>query len=398
MNNKKNILEVDFSLIKRVLLRVDFNIPIDISNRKISDASRISASIPTIKYLLQQGCAILICSHFGRPNGNYVEEFKLDIISSKLSELLGQDVTQLDDCIGLDVEEFSKKMQPGEIAVLQNLRFHSGEESNESEFAKNLSKLADLYVNDAFGVVHRNHASMDKISNFIPMVSGLLLKKEIDIFSSILQSPERPLLSVFGGAKVSDKLRVIESLSSVVDVMIIGGAMSAPFLILEGLKVGDSFVEEGAEESVEKIMKSISKNHCEIILPDDFIISDSFSEKSNIQTVDKDSIPSGWRIMDIGPKSVQKFIEQFYLSKTLIWNGPMGVFEWEKFSSGTKLLAQAIGSLNECVSVVGGGSTVEAISFFGLSDQISHVSTGGGASISFLEGSTLPGIKSLLDN
>ena len=398
MNNKKNILKVDFSSIKRVLLRVDFNIPLDISNGKISDNSRILASIPTIKYLLQQNCAILICSHFGRPNGNYVKEFKLDIISSELSELLGQDVTQLDDCIGIDVEEFSKKMQPGEIAVLQNLRFHSGEEANESKFAEDLSKLADLYVNDAFGVAHRNHASIDKISNFIPMVAGLLLKKEMDIFYSILQNPERPLLSVFGGAKVSDKLRVIENLSSVVDVMIIGGAMSAPFLILEGLEIGDSFVEEGAVESVEKIMKSIPKNSCEIILPDDFIVSDSFSENSNIQIVDKNCIPSGWRIMDIGPKSVKKFIEKFHLSKTLIWNGPMGVFEWQKFSSGTKLLAQAITSLNECVSIIGGGSTVEAISFFGLSDQISHISTGGGASISFLEGSTLPGIKSLLDN
>ncbi|MFL2745782.1 MAG: phosphoglycerate kinase [Dehalococcoidia bacterium] len=398
MNNKKNILEVDFSSIKRVLLRVDFNIPLDISDGKISDDSRILASIPTIKYLLQQSCAILICSHFGRPNGSYVEEFKLDIISSKLSELLGQDVTQLDDCIGIDVEEFSKKMQPGEIAVLQNLRFHSGEEENESKFAEDLSKLADLYVNDAFGVAHRNHASMDKISNFIPMVAGLLLKKEIDIFSSILQNPERPLLSVFGGAKVSDKLRVIENLSSVVDVMIIGGAMSAPFLILEGLEIGDSLVEQGAVESVEKIMESIPENSCEIILPDDFIVSDSFSENSNIQIVDKNCIPSGWRIMDIGPKSVKKFIEKFHLSKTLIWNGPMGVFEWQKFSSGTKLLAQAMTSLNECISIVGGGSTVEAISFFGLSDQISHISTGGGASISFLEGSTLPGIKSLLDN
>ena len=398
MNNKKNILEVDFSSIKRVLLRVDFNIPLDITKNQISDDSRILATVPTIKYLLQQRCAILICSHFGRPNGNYVEEFKLDIITSKLSQLLRQEVIQLDECIGIDIEKFSKNMQPGEIAVLQNLRFHPGEEANELKFAEDLSKLADLYVNDAFGVAHRYHASMDKISNFIPAVAGLLLKKEIDVFSSILQNPERPLLSVFGGSKVSDKLRVIENLSSVVDVMIIGGAMSAAFLISEGFEVGDSFVEEGSVESVKKIMKSISKNHCEIILPDDFIVADSFSENSNIQVVDKDSIPSGWMIMDIGPKSVKKFIEQFHLSKTLIWNGPMGVFEWQKFSSGTKVLAQAISSLNECFSIVGGGSTVEAISFFGLSNQITHLSTGGGASISFLEGSTLPGIKSLLDN
>ena len=398
MKNKKHILDVDFSSISRVLLRVDFNIPIDKSKNEISDDSRILATIPTIKYLLNQGCSVLICSHFGRPKGSYVDEYKLDIVSSKLSELLEQDITQLDQCVGIEVEKFSKNMKSGEIAFLQNLRFHPGEESNDSEFAEELSKLADLCVNDAFGVSHRNHASIDKISNYIPIVSGFLLKQEIDVFSSVLQIPARPLVAIFGGAKVSDKLKVIENLSAVVDVMIIGGAMSAPFLILEGFEIGDSFIEEGAVDSVKKIMDSISNNHCQIILPDDFIVSDSFSENSNIQIVDKDDIPLGWRIMDIGPKSVKKFTKHFVASKTVIWNGPMGVFEWEKFSSGTKFLAEKIASLNQCISIAGGGSTVEAIGFFGLSDQISHISTGGGASISFLEGSTLPGIKSLVDN
>ncbi|MCS7202089.1 MAG: phosphoglycerate kinase [Dictyoglomus sp.] len=379
---------------KRVLVRVDFNVPM--KNGVITDDRRIKEALPTIQYLIEKQAKVILMSHLGRPKG-VQDDLRLDPVAKRLSELLGRPVKKLNDCIGEDVEKEVENMKSGEVILLENLRFHKEEEANDPEFAKKLAKLGDIYVSDAFGTVHRAHASTAGVAQYLPAYAGLLVKKEIEIMGKALESPERPFICILGGAKVSDKIGVIENLLEKVDTLIIGGGMMFTFWKAQGFEIGKSILEEDKVEIAKKFIKTAEEKGIKLLLPDDATVVKEISETAETKVKNKGEFDPDDIGVDIGPKSIEKFVKEIEKGKTIIWNGPMGIFEIDKFADGTREIAKAIANNKNCVSIVGGGDTASAVSKFGLEDKFTHISTGGGASLEFLEGKVLPGIAVLLE-
>ena len=381
---------------KAVLVRVDYNVPFHPGTSDISDDSRITASLPTIQYLSQQRCKVILCSHLGRPQGRVVEGLRMRPVARRLSELLGMPVAQASDCIGPEVQRAVNGLQPGGILMLENLRFHPEEERNDLEFASALGSLAEAYVSDAFGAAHRAHASTVGVTQFMPSMAGFLIARELKMLGRVLESPERPFAAILGGAKVSDKMAVLENLEGRVDTIIIGGGMAATFLKARGLEVGDSLVEADRVPFAENFVRTAQSSGLTLHLPVDVVIADAFSATAHHRTVEATDIPAGWQTMDIGPRTASLFEEALKASRTVLWNGPMGVFEWEPFAQGTVRIAHTLAELDEATTVVGGGSTAEAVAGLGLAHKMTHVSTGGGASLELLEGRVLPGVAVLM--
>lgn len=382
---------------KRVLVRADFNVPLDDAGN-ITDDTRIRAALPTIKDLTSKGAKVILASHFGRPKGKVVESMRLTPVAKRLSEKLGQDVIKCDDCIGDEVASKIAGMENGQVALLENVRFYDGETSNDPEFAKKLAANADLYVNDAFGTAHRAHASTAGVTEYLsPAVAGSLIEKELKFLQETVDNPQRPLAAIVGGSKVSSKIGVIETLLDKVDKIFIGGGMIFTFYKARGMSVGGSLVEEDKLDLAKKLEAKAKEKGVEFLLPTDVIVADKFAADANTQTVSVDNIPDGWMGLDIGPDSVRTFQEALADCKSVIWNGPMGVFEMEAFAKGTTGIATTLAGLTDkgCITIIGGGDSVAAVEQVGLADQMSHISTGGGASLELLEGKTLPGIAAL---
>lgn len=389
--NKKTIRDIDVKG-KRVLVRVDFNVPL--SEGTVADDTRIRAALPTIQYLLDRGAALVLCSHLGRPKGMMVDELKMDPVARRLAELLGRPVIKLDDCIGPEVEAAAQATNPGDVILLENTRFHPEETKNDPAFAAKLAALADLYVNDAFGTAHRAHASSEGVAHYLPAVAGLLMERELAFLGSALASPVRPFVAILGGAKVSDKIGVIENLLGQVDALLIGGGMANTFLMADGYNVADSLVEEGSLNTARDLMERAGDK---LVLPVDVTIADRFAADSFSQVVSVAGVPPRWRILDIGPRTLELFQERLTGARTIVWNGPMGVFEFPKFAVGTEAVARMVAAQSDATTIIGGGDSVAAVKRAGLDGKMSHISTGGGASLEFLEGKTLPGVAALLD-
>jgi phosphoglycerate kinase len=382
---------------KAVFVRADLNVPLD-KEQKITDDTRIRAAVPTLKYLLDNGAKVLLTSHLGRPKSGPEDKFRLTPIAPRLSELLGKPVKKLNDCIGEEVEKAVKDAKNGELLLLENVRFYKEEEKNDAEFAKKLAANADLYVNDAFGTAHRAHASTEGVTKFLkPSVSGFLLQKELDYLDGAVSQPKRPFCAIVGGSKVSSKITVIESLLNKVDVLIIGGGMVFTFYKARGLGVGSSLVEEDQLELAKKLEKIAKEKGVKLLLPTDVVIADKFDPNANTQTVSAEAIPDGWMGLDIGPDSIKTFSDALKECKTVVWNGPMGVFEFEKFAKGTMAIADVLAELTPkgTITIIGGGDSVAAVEKAGKAEQMSHISTGGGASLELLEGKVLPGVAAL---
>ncbi len=380
---------------KRVLMRADFNVPLDESG-EISDDTRIRAALPTVNYIIDSGAKLILTSHLGRPKGKVVESLRVDVIGRRLEELLGKKVRKLNDCIGEEVEGAVRIAEESDVLLLENLRFHPEEEKNDPEFAEKISKLADIFVNDAFGTCHRAHASTDGIAKFLPAVAGFLVQKELEHFQRVLENPERPFAAILGGAKISGKIEVIENLLDKVNALLIGGGMAYTFLKAKGLDVGDSLVEEDKLELAASLQKKADDVGVSFVLPLDHVIADEFSASAKTENTAGSEIPSGWRGMDIGQAAVKKFIEILKDAKTVLWNGPLGVCEFAPFLAGTRAIGEYLAE-SSATTIVGGGDTAAAVNKFGLAPRFSHVSTGGGASLEFLEGKELPGIAALKD-
>jgi len=380
-------------------VRVDFNVPIEQGIEAISDYDqRLRATLPTIQYLINQDCKIILCSHLGRPGGSVKEELRLAPVGDRLANLLGMPVLNLADCVGPEIESAIDAMASKDIILLENLRFHPEEEKNDPNFAEQLASMADLFIMDAFAVAHRAHASTVGINEFLPSAMGLLVQQEIESMSQALDSPEPPFAALLGGAKVSDKILVLENILNKLDHLFIGGGMSVTFLNSQGYSTGASNIEKDRIDFARDLLDRARSTNISVHLPEDVIVANAFSPNpSDIQTVSISDVPASWYIMDIGKKSAEIFSRALAESKTIIWNGPMGVFEMPKFSNGTRIVATAIGDLTGSTTVVGGGSTAEAVETLGLMGKMSHVSTGGGASLEFLEGKDLPGISALPD-
>jgi phosphoglycerate kinase len=391
---KKTVRDVDVNG-KKVLVRVDYNVPTDKEGR-ISDDSRIQASLPTLKYLLEHQSKIILCSHFGRPKGKAVESMRLTPMAKRLSELLGKPVMTVGDCVGAEVEKAIARMHIGDILMLENLRFHNEEEANDPVFAKSLAKLADLYVDDAFGAAHRAHASVSGVADYLPAVGGFLMEKELNFLGNLLQNPSHPFIVIMGGAKVSDKMGVIDNIIGKANVILIGGGMAANFLKAQGYDVGASAVEDDKLDYIREMLKKAEARGVRIILPVDVVAVAKLEAGSPLQTVSVRDIPAGYLIADIGPETSKLFVQEIKQSKMAFWNGPMGVFEIEEFAQGTRAVAGAL-AVSRGTTVVGGGSTAESVAEMGLTDKMTHVSTGGGASLEFLEGKELPGVAVLLN-
>ncbi len=391
---KKSITDIDIKG-KKVLMRADFNVPLD-DNGNITDDIRIKAAIPTIEYILKQSGKLILMSHLGRPKGEVKEKLRLTPVGKRLNELLNRPVKKLDDCIGPAVEEAVNNMKEGEIILLENLRFQKEEEKNDSEFAKKLALLGDVFVNDAFGTCHRAHASTEGITHHLESVAGFLVQKEIEYFEKVTTSDEKPFILILGGAKVSDKIPVIENMLSKVNTILIGGAMAYTFLRQTGVDIGSSRYEQDMADISKSTLEKAKSKGIEIVLPIDHIICDNIDEPKDIKTTDDTNIPEGFSGVDIGPKTIELFKNKLESAKTIVWNGPMGIFEKNEFAKGTKLIAEVIVQSN-ATSVIGGGDTAAAVKKFELEDKMSHISTGGGASLEYLEGKTLPGIAALSD-
>jgi phosphoglycerate kinase len=388
--NKKTVKDIDLKG-KRVFMRVDFNVPM--ADGKVTDDKRIKAALPTIKYVLEQGASLLLASHLGRPKGGPDPEFSLRAASEVLATLLGTPVKMAPDCVGPEVEAMAKELKPGEVLMLENTRFHKGEEKNDPELAKQMAALADVYVNDAFGSAHRAHASTEGIARFLPAVSGFLMEQELEYLGKAVANPEHPYIAILGGAKISDKILVVETLAAKCDKLIIGGGMANTFLAAQGLNMQDSLVEA---ESIETAKTLLGKLGDKLVLPVDAVIADKFDAEANTQTVDVDKIPAGWRMLDVGPKTTSLYQSTLDGAKLIVWNGPVGVFEMPKFAEGTFALARMLAE-SKAVTVIGGGDSASAVKKAGVAKQMSHVSTGGGASLEFLEGKELPGVAALMD-
>lgn len=391
--NKKSIRDVDVQG-KRVLVRVDFNVPLD-NNRQITDDTRIKAAVPTIKYLLDQGAKVILASHLGRPDGKPNEKYGLAPVAARLGELLGRPVPMAPDCIGPAVQDMVSKLQPGNVLLLENVRFHEGEEQNDEQMARELASLADIFVNDAFGTAHRAHASTAGVAKFIPAVAGFLMQKEIDVMGKALHCPERPFVAIIGGAKVSDKIGVIENLLAKVDTLIIGGGMANTFLRAQGYRMGKSLVEKDKIELAGHLMDRAKERNVNLMLPEDLVVAEAFLKDAENKPVSVNDVPGTWMALDIGPKTAAKYAAAVRTARTVLWNGPMGVFEMDAFAKGTEAVAEAMA---ECAgtTIIGGGDSVAAVDKLGLEGKITHVSTGGGASLEFMEGMALPGVEALL--
>jgi phosphoglycerate kinase len=389
MLNKRNIQDMDVSN-KRVLVRVDFNVPLDEQNQ-ITDDRRITEALPTINYLVQNNAKVILMSHFGRPKGKFNEKYSLKPVADRLKSLVAAKVTLAADVIGDKVEEAVTSLQPGEILLLENVRFYEQEEKNDPEFAKSLAKLGDIYINDAFGTSHRAHASTAGVANYLPSAIGFLVKKEIDIMGKALVKPDRPFVAILGGAKVSDKIGVIENLLSKVDTLLIGGGMAFTFYKAMGYEIGKSILEADKVDLAAEILKKAKQMNVSLLLPVDIVVAPEFNKDAPHKTVDAHKIPADQMGLDIGEKSQMQFAEVIEAAKTVVWNGPMGVFEMPNFAKGTFALAEAM-SKCEGTTIVGGGDSAAAVELLGFADKITHISTGGGASLEFLEGKVLPGI------
>jgi len=387
---KKTVKDIDIKN-KRVLMRVDFNVPM--ADGKVTDDKRIKAALPTIKYVLEQGASLLLMSHLGRPKGGPDPEFSLRAASEVLATLLGTPVKMAPDCVGPEVEKLAKELKAGEVLMLENTRFHKGEEKNDLDLAKQMALLGDVFVNDAFGSAHRAHSSTEGIARFLPAVSGFLMEQELEYLGRAIANPEHPYIAILGGAKISDKILVVETLLSKCDKLIIGGGMANTFLAASGLNMQDSLVEESSIETAKSIL---SKFADKLILPVDAIIADKFDADANTQTVDVDKIPAGWRMLDVGPQTLELYKTSLDGVKLVVWNGPVGVFEMPKFAEGTFALARMLAE-SGAITVIGGGDSASAVKKAGVAKQMTHVSTGGGASLEFLEGKELPGVAALLD-
>ncbi len=392
--NKKTIKDISVSG-KKVLVRVDFNVPLD-ENKNITDETRINAALPTIQYLLENGAAVILCSHLGRPKGEFNMKYSLAPVADRLKELFPGKVTFAEDVIGSSAQAAVANIKSGEIVLLENLRFHAEEEKNDAEFAKKLAAYADIYVNDAFGTAHRAHASTAGVADYLPAVAGFLIGKELDIMGKALENPERPFVAILGGKKVSDKIGVINNLLEKVDTLIIGGAMAFTFYKAMGLEIGKSLLEEEKVELAKSLMEKAKEKGVKLLLPVDTIVADKFGEDANTKNVPREQIPADWEGLDIGEKSRELFAEAIQDAKTVIWNGPMGVFEIEKFAGGTKAVAAALAKC-QGTTIIGGGDSAAAVEQLGYADKMSHISTGGGASLEFLEGLELPGVAALND-
>jgi len=393
--NKKTIRDIDVTG-KRVLVRVDYNVPIE--NGRITDDTRIRATLPTINYLLKEKARVVLCTHLGRPEGKIVDELRLSLIAKHLAALITKTgIIYIQESIGDHAYATISALQPGGLVLLENIRFESGEEKNDLEFTKSLARLADIFVNDALATAHRAHASTSGLANFLPAVSGFLMEQELNMLNMVLESPKKPLAAILGGAKVSDKIGVINKLLDIAQVIIIGGGMAATFSKALGHEVGQSLLEEKWIEFAGNLIVESKNKGVELLLPKDFVVANKFDADAAFQLVSSNSIPPEWRIMDIGPETSKMFTNALEECKTIVWNGPMGVFEFENFRSGTKYLADFLSNLSDATTVLGGGSTGQAIRKLGLEDKMSHVSTGGGATLEFLEGKELPGVISLLD-
>ena len=389
---KKTVRDIDLKN-KRVLMRADFNVPV--KDGVITDDTRIRAALPTIKYILdQEGVSLVLMSHLGRPKGSVKPELSLRPVAKHLSNLLGREVKMAPDCIGEEVEKMAKELGAGEVLLLENLRFHAEEEKNDSEFAKKLASLGEIYVNDAFGTAHRAHASTEGVAHYLPAVAGFLMEKEIKFLGGVVENPEKPFVAIIGGAKVSTKIGVLESLLKNVNTLIIGGGMSYTFLKVLGHSIGKSLLEEEFLDTAKKLLDKASELGVKVLLPQDHLVASEFSENAEAEYVGSVDIPEGKIGMDIGKKTLDTYRDVIANAKTVVWNGPLGVFEFDNFANGTLEVAKMVA---ECkgTTVVGGGDSVAAVNKFGLADKIDHVSTGGGASLEYLEGKELPGIKVL---
>jgi phosphoglycerate kinase len=395
MFNKKTVCDVNVKG-KRVLVRVDFNVPltdVPAGGKEVADDTRIRAALPTIKYLLENGASVILMSHLGRPKGEVKKEFSLKPVADHLSGLLGLPVIFSADCIGAEVEKLATALKPGEILQLENTRFYLGETKNDPVMAQQLAALADIYVNDAFGSAHRAHASTEGVARYLPAVAGFLMEKEIRYLGQVVANPERPFIAILGGAKISDKIGVIKHLLDQADRVLIGGGMANTFFYAQGYPVGNSLLDEEAFDTAREIIAESGDN---LRLPFDIVIADDFIKDANCKVMGMGPVPEGWRILDIGPETIKAYKKVIFDAKTVVWNGPMGVFEFPKFANGTIEIARAIAE-SDAVSIIGGGDSVAAVQQAGLADQIDHLSTGGGASLEMLEGKELPGLATLQD-
>ena len=418
--NKKNIKDIDVKG-KRVLLRCDFNVPQDKTTGAITDDKRIRAALPTIQYLLENGAAVIACSHLGKPNATFesyvkkqtekgkdpeslkredweksLKKLSLSPVAQRLSELLGKEVIMAADTVGEDARSKAAALKCGEIMLLENTRFEKGETKNDPELAKAMADMADLYVSDAFGAVHRAHASTAGVAAYLPAVSGMLIEKELEIIGGALAAPKRPLVAILGGSKVSSKIGVINNLLEIADTIIIGGGMAYTFSAAKGGKIGDSLLESDWMDYSNEMVKKAEEKGVKLLLPVDTVIADAFDPDANTQIVAAGEIPDGWQGLDIGPKTVELYCEAVKDAGTVIWNGPMGVFEFAKFAKGTEAVAEAL-SRTEAITIIGGGDSAAAVQQLGYADKMTHISTGGGASLEFMEGKELPGVACLID-
>lgn len=388
--NKKTVRDVDLEG-KRVLMRVDFNVPMQ--NGVVTDDKRIRAALPTIQYVLDQGASLILMSHLGRPKGGPDPEFSLKPAAETLGRLLGRDVKMAPAVVGPEVEAMAASLKPGDVMMLENTRFEKGEEKNDLGLAQQMARLGDIYVDDAFGSAHRAHSSTEGVAHYLPAVSGFLMEQELEYLGRATSNPERPYVAILGGAKISDKILVVENLLAKCDKLLIGGGMANTFLKAMGYSMGDSLVEEGSVDTAGRIM---NKAGGKLVLPVDAVVADKFDAEANTQVVDVDKVPEGWRIMDIGPKTIERFGEILKTAKLVVWNGPMGVFEMPKFAEGTFAIARLLAD-SGATTVIGGGDSASAVKKAGVAKKMTHVSTGGGASLEFLEGKELPGVAALND-
>lgn len=392
--NKKTIRDIQVTG-KKVLVRCDFNVPLD-DNKNITDENRIIGALPTIEYLIEQDAKVILCSHLGRPKGEVNPKYSLKPVASRLSELLGKQVVMAEDVIGESARNAINSMNNGDVVLLENVRYHKEEEKNDPEFAKQLASLAEVFVNDAFGTAHRAHASTAGVADYLPSVAGYLIQKEIEIMGKALSNPERPFVAILGGAKVSDKIGVVGNLLDKVDSLIIGGGMAYTFLKAQGYEIGTSICEDDKLDFAKGLIQKAKEKGVDFLLPVSTVVAKEFKEDSEHKTVPSNAMPSDWMGLDIGRETVEKFASVIEKAKTIIWNGPMGVFEFPEFAKGTKAIAEAVAKAN-ATTIIGGGDSAAAVEQLGYADKMTHISTGGGASLEFLEGKELPGIAVLDD-
>ncbi|MFT8363718.1 MAG: phosphoglycerate kinase [Sporolactobacillus sp.] len=391
---KKTIRDIDVKG-KKVFCRVDFNVPLD--GTTVTDDTRIRAALPTINYLIENGAKVILASHLGRPTAENKESLRMNPVAARLSELLGKKVAKTDDVVGPEVEAAVAKLNDGDVLLLENVRFEKGEKKNDPELAKAFAALADVYVNDAFGSAHRAHASTEGITHYLPAVAGFLMEKELRVLAASLDDPQHPFTAIIGGAKVTDKIGVIENLLDKVDTLIVGGGLSYTFIKAQGYEIGNSLLDADKLEMAKQFMETAKAKGVNFLVPVDAVVADAFSETANKKTVDVDSIPEGWMGLDIGPKTVALYADAITKSKLVVWNGPMGVFEMDAYAKGTEAVAKALAEAPDATTIIGGGDSAAAVEKFHLADKMSHISTGGGASLELMEGKVLPGVAALND-